>query len=181
LIRNGEKCKCKWISHIRSGYHLLWKWKWHFDLKLQESKCKWISDFQNSHQRPFWKINKLRFTNTFYQLMYKLHCESIYAFWSEMKRNLNANEFRTSGGRLLKKMKVAFRSEMARNANVNVVAVILTKNGSCILIWNGKKCKCKWISDIQSAVILTKHGSCIFLWSVEKCKRKSISDIKNGH
>ena len=54
-------------------------------------------------------------------------------------------------------MKLAFRSEMGRNANATEFRIA------------------------EVAVMLTKNGSCTLLWNVEKCKRKSISDIQNGH
>ena len=59
---------------------------------------------------------------------------------------------------LLKKIKVAYWSEMARNviksdfrsSKMDAGSHFVTKNKSCVLIWNGEKCDQKWFSVIQN-------------------------------
>ena len=80
-----------------------------------------------------------------------------------MTRNANENEFRTS--------------KMAAGGH------FVKKNESCVFIWNDKKCKRKWISDIQNGrrrPFSEKNESCVLIWNVQKCKQKLISDIQNG-
>ena len=75
------------------------------------------------------------------------------AFWSEMARNANENEFRTS------KMVAGGHFE--------------NRNESCVLIWNAEKCKRKWISDIENGhrqPFWEKNE--ILIWNIEKCKQK---------
>ena len=56
---------------------------------------------------------------------------------------------------LLKKIKVAYWSEMARNViksdfRSSKMAKKIQKNKSCVLIWNSEKCDRKWFSIIQN-------------------------------
>ena len=79
--------------------------------------------------------------------------------WQEMQTNMNFGHPKWPPAAILwKKMKVAFSSELTRNANENEFQTskmaagghFVKKNESCIFIWNGQKCKQKLISDIQN-------------------------------
>ena len=71
--------------------------------KGEKCKKKLISDFQNGRRRPFWEKKwKLRF----------------HLKWREMQTKMNFGHPKWPPAAILwKKMKVAFWSEMARNAN----------------------------------------------------------------
>ena len=85
---------------------------------------------------------------------------------------------------LLKKIKVAYWSEMARNviksdfrSSKMADGSHFVKKKSCVLIWNGEKCDQKWFSVIH---FVPKNQSCVLIWNSEKCDRKWFSIIQNG-
>ena len=99
LIRNGEKCKRKWISDIQNGHRRPFsekKWKLCFNPKWREMQMK--MNFGHLKWSPAAILKKK------------------VVFWSEMARNTNENEFRTS------KMPTDNR--------------LREKLNKCILIWN---------------------------------------------
>ena len=104
--------------------------------------------------------------------------------WPEMRSKVNFGhpKWPTSAilSKISKQIKVAYRSEMARNAIESYLRTskmaagghfVKNKKKSSIWIWNGQKCHRKWISDIQ-------NGRSI--WNGQKCDPKWFPDIQNG-
>ena len=92
---------------------------------------------------------------------------------------------------LWKKIKVAYWSEMSRNAiesdfqspKMAAGSHFVEKNQSCVLIWNGEKCDRKWFSVIQNGrrqPFVKKNKSCVLIWNGEKCDRKWLSVIQKA-
>ena len=91
------------------------------------------------------------------------------AYWSEMERNAIESDFRSS--------------KMA--AGGHFVKTFIT---NCVWIWNVEKCYQKWFSVIQNVRRgsfcerkVRKYKSCILIRNSEKCDRNWFSVIQNGH
>ena len=101
-----------------------------------------------------------------------------------------------TGSHFVKKIKVAYWSEMAGNAiksdfrsskiagGSHFVKIINKK--SCVLIWNCEKCDRKWFSVIQNGRRQPfceqnpKKKICVLIGNGEKCDRKRFLVIQNG-
>ena len=126
MARKDEKCNQKLILDIQNGRRPpFWekKWKLRFDLKWREMQTK--INFGHPKWPPaaiFWKKMKLVFS-------------------SELTRNTNEKEFRTS--------KMSFLSEMSKNANKKLISDI--QNGCRQPFWAKKMKIAFWSEMVRNA------------------------------
>ena len=139
-----EKCKRKWISDIRRPFCEK-KWKLRFHLNWWEMQTK------INFGHPKWPPAAI------FRKKMKV------VFWSEMVRNANENEFRTS--------RMATGNRFDLNFDLKYWEVqtgwrqAFWKNESFVLIWNGENCKKnRWASG--SLVLLFAWGAVYshFVW-----------------
>ena len=111
--------------------------------------------------------------------------------WPEMRSKVNFGHPKWPTAAIISKQKfqkkkVAYRSEMARNATFKMGAgchFAKKKWQSFVLIWNGQKCHRKWISDIQNGrrqpfcKKITKINIVVLIWN----GKKWFLDIQNGY
>ena len=212
FIWNGEKCDRKWFLVIQNGHRQPFCEKKIKIVYLSEMARNAIeSDFRSSKMATsshfVKKKSKLRIDLKCREMQSKVIFGHptwppaailwtklcIYLKWREMRSKVIFGHPKWPPAAILwKKIKVAYWSEMVRNAiesdfrssKMATGSHFVKRNKNCVFIWNGKKCDRKWFSVIQNGhqqpFCEKKNQSCVLIWNAEKCNRKWFLVIQHG-